>query len=288
MITSYAAMLETFQYIAPIKVLQMQALCRFMYDTGVARCQFTFKYVPVFCMVNLQNINTNHNAIYQYSKLHGFKRFQHESYDFYCKVTLLVRKHLYAFCNKEGTPLSITKYEDVTEAVAGKNLPRKILLSEGDQNHWQFSVTSYKRKAVFITGGKIAQTPSNGVLHFCLSTNTFTTCSLPAMTRARSFHSSTVVGDKLFVFGSMRIVSEDGSEDESNNPDKTIEFIDVEAHKKKWQGIETQYLQRNEIGPVVCTLSPNRVLFLMSNSCFQIDMRDYSLRKVSKFKRKKN
>ena len=59
------------------------------------------------------------------------------------------------------------------------------------------------------------------------------------MTRARSFHSSTVVGDKLFVFGSMRIVSEDGSEDESNNPDKTIEFIDVEAHKKKWQGIET-------------------------------------------------
>ena len=83
---------------------------------------------------------------------------------------------------------------------------------------------------MFVTGG-FSNGTLNTVLKFCLQTCTFDD-SIASMQYKRENHSSSVAGDKLYVFGG----------DTPLSLDPCIEVLNLSSQESAWKSVTTQLL----------------------------------------------
>ena len=89
-----------------------------MYEIGVARCQLHINLI-----IASDFLITDHWSglakLYTYSSLNGLTKFTDEEYDFYCKKTVQIKRHLYTFSD-DGEPIEVMKFENTIETASNK------------------------------------------------------------------------------------------------------------------------------------------------------------------------
>ena len=197
--------------------------------------------------------------LFKYDCMSGnLLKFEHSVVEFEDRITVQINKDLYLFSME---PLAAYKCEKVVDITA-LEVPTCIELATTDHNREDFSVTNFGNCVIYITGGLVDCTPSNSVLTFHISDDSFCSDLIPSMNESRCNHSSTVAGGKVWVFGG------------SNSTQKaldTIEVLDVMAKKINgwwkpcgetmitWQTIKTKAFTAR-LYPSVCAISPSKIL----------------------------
>lgn len=131
-------------------------------------------------------------------------------------------------------------------------------LASVDHNRSEFALTNFQKKLIVVTGGRIGQRVTKTALAYTLATNTYS--ELVPMNKAREDHSSTAIGNSVWVFGGVN----------GSGPLNSIERLKIcrenlTTTARKWEMIQPHKEFAARANSAVCNISRHKMLILGGN-----------------------
>ena len=121
-----------------------------------------------------------------------------------------------------------------------------------DHNRSYFSLANYLKRFIIVTGGRIGNRITKTALVFTIATCKFS--EIVAMNKPREDHSSSTLGNSVFVFGGLN----------TNGPMNSIERLKIAPDSivtaPKWDTIALDPGFAPRANPAVCAISSSKVL----------------------------
>ena len=127
-----------------------------------------------------------------------------------------------------------------------------------DHNRSEFSLTNFQKKIIVVTGGRIGQRVTKTTLAYTIATNTYS--ELAPMNKSREDHSSSAIGNSIWIFGAIN----------GTGPLNSIERLKIcrdnlTLTARKWEMIEPHSDFSPRANSAVCTISRHKMLIMGGN-----------------------